>query len=336
MLKELVQERLMAAADEIFALFERTIASYEEELSRTREEKKRHRQQLEAASKTHNKDFQQLIGPTQTQGRISTLKQKDPRPSCIKEEEVEPQPPLLKEEEFRTPWEGECLPDLTEIRKTVVSVKTEDHKDKSPESSPLRHSPSEGNKGAEPPSCSMTTGDPRGAPLSSEPLSSDTDWEGDIRTQTDNRHFDRSKKYFTCTFCAKRFTLKTNLTQHLRTHTGEKPFSCLICRSTFSRRSTLKRHTGTHAGEKPFGCSICHNRFAQKTALASHMRTHTGEKPFGCSVCGNRFSHKSYLVSHMRTHTGEKPFRCSVCGSTFSQRSTLKRHLRTHAGGNTS
>nr|XP_061833544.1 uncharacterized protein LOC133617541 isoform X2 [Nerophis lumbriciformis] len=76
MLKELVKERLMAAANEIFRLFERTIASYEEELERTiasyeqeldktiatyeeelsraGEENKRKLQQLEAVYKTQH------------------------------------------------------------------------------------------------------------------------------------------------------------------------------------------------------------------------------------------------------------------------------------------
>ncbi|XP_061528755.1 uncharacterized protein LOC133400288 isoform X4 [Phycodurus eques] len=53
MLKELVRERLIAAADEIFGLFERTIASYEEQLCRAREETERHRRQLEDVYKSH-------------------------------------------------------------------------------------------------------------------------------------------------------------------------------------------------------------------------------------------------------------------------------------------
>lgn len=48
MLKDLVRERLVAAADEIFGLFEKTIAAYEEQLRRATEETERHRRQLEA------------------------------------------------------------------------------------------------------------------------------------------------------------------------------------------------------------------------------------------------------------------------------------------------
>ncbi|XP_054628935.1 uncharacterized protein LOC129179563 isoform X2 [Dunckerocampus dactyliophorus] len=165
MLEEPIRERLMAAADEILALFERTVASYEEELSRTREENERLRQQLEAVSKTrivlHVEDDQQPIGheeecPPRTQGGCYTLKQEDPQPPHVKEEE----------EEVWTTREGEFLlgpeePDITTFPVNVVFVKTEDHEDKPPESSQLHHSPSEQNKGAEPPSSSspqhMTT-----------------------------------------------------------------------------------------------------------------------------------------------------------------------------------
>lgn len=43
LLRSLVEQRLTAAAEEIFGLFERTIAEYEEELCRTKEENQRQR-----------------------------------------------------------------------------------------------------------------------------------------------------------------------------------------------------------------------------------------------------------------------------------------------------
>ncbi|KAI9535876.1 hypothetical protein NQZ68_039537 [Dissostichus eleginoides] len=47
-LLSLVKQRLTAAAEEIFVLFERTIAEYEEELSRSKQENERHRKLLDA------------------------------------------------------------------------------------------------------------------------------------------------------------------------------------------------------------------------------------------------------------------------------------------------
>ncbi|GLD73287.1 zinc finger protein 135-like protein, partial [Lates japonicus] len=48
MLRALVKQRLTAAAEEIFGLFERTIAEYEEELCRSKEENQRQRKLLDA------------------------------------------------------------------------------------------------------------------------------------------------------------------------------------------------------------------------------------------------------------------------------------------------
>ncbi|XP_054629014.1 oocyte zinc finger protein XlCOF7.1-like [Dunckerocampus dactyliophorus] len=360
MLKELVKQRLMMAADEIFALFERTIASYEEELYRMRAEKERQRQQQEALSKTHIvlhvEDVQQLIDhqegcPPQLEAEGSILKQEDPQPPHVKEEE----------EELWITQEGEEA-DLTSLPLTGVSVKTEEHEDKPPESSQLHHSLSEENRGAEPPSSSSSNspqhmmmtdadGDHCGgsqadkllallsvnehtshSPEDEEALSSNADCEGDVRAHTDNKHSECSEKTkrFTCSVCAKRFSFPSVLTQHMQTHTGEKPFSCSVCDYRFARRSTLMRHMITHTGEKPFSCSVCDERFSRKSYMESHKRTHTGEKPFSCSVCSEKFAKKPSLTRHMTTHTGKKPFSCSVCGEKFAKRPSLTRHTWTH------
>ncbi|XP_061882227.1 cilia- and flagella-associated protein 251-like isoform X3 [Entelurus aequoreus] len=75
----------------------------------------------------------------------------DPQPTYIKEEEEDPQPPHMKEEEeephMKEEEEGGCVvgqeeDDVSKFPLTVVSVKTEEHEDKAPESSQLHHSPS--------------------------------------------------------------------------------------------------------------------------------------------------------------------------------------------------
>ncbi|XP_054620835.1 zinc finger protein 84-like [Dunckerocampus dactyliophorus] len=360
MLQELVKERLMAAADEIVQLFERTMASYEEELCRTREEKERLRQQLEDVCQTqtvlHFEDGHNLIDrqeerPTQRKGVSSTLKQEEPQHPHIKEEEGE----LWRTQDgeyLRGPEET----DLTKLPLTVVSLKAEGHEDKPPDSSQLHHNPREENSSSSPQH--MTTeadGDHCGgsqadlAPLSDnddtmshkndtqEPLSSNADREMDLKTQTDNKDSECSKKKTgkkcsACSVCGESFSNNSALTRHARTHTGEKPFCCSVCGKTFSQKSHMVKHMRTHTGEKPFSCSVCRQRFSQKSNIISHMRTHTGEKPFSCSVCGRRFSEKSNIITHMRTHTGEKPFSCSLCAKTFAERVSMMKHMRTHTG----
>ncbi|XP_061828942.1 uncharacterized protein [Nerophis lumbriciformis] len=135
MFKELVKERLMAAADEIFALFEGTIASYEEELSRTKERNELQRQQLEAVCKTQTvtqvKDIQPLI-VCQDGLPPELQKQKDPQPLYIKEEEED-----LWITRLPAPEED----NLAKLPLAGVSVKYEDRDDKPLQSSPLHRRP---------------------------------------------------------------------------------------------------------------------------------------------------------------------------------------------------
>ncbi|XP_054637986.1 uncharacterized protein LOC129185220 isoform X2 [Dunckerocampus dactyliophorus] len=298
----------------------------------------------------------------------------EPEHPHMKEKEEEPQPSYVKEEGFWITQEGEHLPgpeeaDLARLPLTGVPAVTKDHEDKPPELSQLHHSPSEEMSEAEP-SCSsslqhMTTeadGDHCGgsqadnllAPLSDsddttshspkgedsdynqESLSSDTDCEADMMTDTGNKHSESSKKTtgkrLNCSVCHKRLSWKSDLAQHMRTHTGEKPFSCSDCGKYFTFKTSMQRHMRTHKGEKPYSCSDCGKGFTQKTSMQSHMRIHTGEKPFSCSDCGKLFTQKTSMQRHMRTHKVEKPFSCSHCGKGFAQKIDMQVHMRTHTG----
>ncbi|XP_061747220.1 uncharacterized protein LOC133545538 isoform X5 [Nerophis ophidion] len=99
---------------------ERTIAEYEEELSPTKEENGRQHQLLGADFKKHK----------------VVLHRKDIRqPLHIKEEEEEMW--TTQEKEY---FLGQEEAEISKFPLTVVSVKTEEHEDKPPESSQLHHS----------------------------------------------------------------------------------------------------------------------------------------------------------------------------------------------------
>ncbi|XP_061779174.2 uncharacterized protein [Nerophis lumbriciformis] len=187
MLRALVDQRLTAAVEEIFVVLERTIAEYEAELSRTKEENnrpmdavfKKHQVVLhrtDVQQPLHIKDEEEDPQPTHIkeeeddpQPTHIKEEEEDPQPTHIKEEEDDPQPTYMKDEEedphmkekekdphmkeeeedlhMKEEEEGECVvgqeeDDVSKFPLTVVSVKTEEHEDKAPESSQLHHSPS--------------------------------------------------------------------------------------------------------------------------------------------------------------------------------------------------
>ncbi|XP_055083989.1 zinc finger protein 32-like [Periophthalmus magnuspinnatus] len=336
-LRALVNERLTAAAEEIFALFERTIAEYEEELCRSKEENQRKQELLDSVLNQCTRQTQTWIKeePEDTLRAQLPVGVQESSAVCVKTEESS----LLqhRQTEHREETQGEDI--STEPH---LHSETEGHMEHSSDTendedwrAPISCSAAQMETEADGDHCNQVQIRATAAPNSclshkykSAPETSATVNYGDMSGTAQGAE---GKKY-ECPMCQKRFGTMQKLQRHIRVHTGEKPFSCLICQKTFSQKYNLDVHIRLHTGERPYSCSICMQTFAQKNTLNIHRKKHTGERPYSCSICEKSFSQKCNLDAHVRTHTGQRPYRCSMCEKTFSEKNNLSKHVRTHTG----
>ncbi|XP_077377922.1 uncharacterized protein LOC144019009 isoform X2 [Festucalex cinctus] len=360
MLKELVRERLIAAADEIFGLFERTIASYEEQLRRAREESEQQRRQLEAISKSqlvlHIQDAQTQIGhqvqqpPPQLQGG-ATSSLEHPQPLHVKEEmaavpmKMEEGPTELQQMTdtkgdhrgssqadslFAPLSDGDDIDEL--LRSGTDSEELEG-------TSSLAHPKRRRIKQEEEEGSSISNLLLSGALVKSEDDDDSPDWSPPrdnhspmISARAPSSAGARVReKPLSCSVCGHRFSRKSHLAAHMRKHGGANPISCFVCGERFSSRVALIAHTVTHTVDQPLACPICAKIFSCKRNLSNHINTHR-EDSFNCTVCDKRFTQKVNLEWHMKTHTVQQTFSCPFCGKTFSEESAMLTHMQIHSG----
>ncbi|XP_042071952.1 zinc finger protein 853, partial [Haplochromis burtoni] len=135
-LREFINERLTAAAEQIFLEFEKTIVQYEEEIDRQRRllditwkpQIKLHRTDVPLQPVCEEEVLPEL--QLSDQERSSSVDQEEPEPPQIKEEQEEPEPPQIKEEQEQlcSSQEGEQLGLKEETDTFMVTVAEEsDH-----------------------------------------------------------------------------------------------------------------------------------------------------------------------------------------------------------------
>ncbi|XP_072294043.1 uncharacterized protein [Eucyclogobius newberryi] len=306
-LRALVNARLTAAAEEIFALVERTIAEYEEELCRSKEENQRNQQLLDSV----------LSPQVQTEADVQR------QSLCLEPGNFSAQ---MKDFSETASQEFTCSV------KNESEEQTDDDDDWAAQTNSSTQPEPDGNH--------FTPAQAEGAralfsQFKYEDFSANKEAEISASTSdfcAGNEH--ETLKKHQCNFCEKKFRDRHNLKRHIAVHTGEKPFSCPVCARRFSQKETLRLHMALHSRAKAEARGTAKRGASPRSAHALQpgpSASASKHAPFSCPVCARCFTRPFSLQSHMVTHTGEKPFLCLQCNMRFNRKSNLKRHSKIHA-----
>ena len=132
---------------------------------------------------------------------------------------------------------------------------------------------------------------------------------------------------FLCPYCAKIFTLKKSLKNHIQNiHEGIR-VQCDQCPYQAPDKTRLKRHVETRHEAKSFYCDQCDHVFMSRYSLATHLQTMHSDTEYKCDDCDYKTKQRSNLQKHRDAKHDNVRYPCEICHKSLSQKGQLKVHM---------
>ncbi|XP_029974659.1 zinc finger protein OZF-like [Salarias fasciatus] len=349
-LREFINERLTAAAGEIFTVFQQTIVQYEEEIDRQR------------------RLLEMILKPQIKLHRIAEL----PRHHGCREEQLfkqeanycpeqrEPEPPQTEEEQELRGLvllsEKQKEPEPPQIKaqqqKTGLQQFKEEHEEPEPLQTEMHEEAGTSQEGQRQIVIPLQSDSFKFPSIKDESYLSEpeevSETEQFLSQDSEVHHVKKHRD----SESAVNAELKeigmfhSDVVENLPESEKQDECGKLPCEETCGEIIQKKHETCQNLGTvnpaseknteyeklKEYSCKICGDSFRQHGNLMTHMKIHRSEKPHPGETCDRSLSQLNCLTSHMKSHTGEKPYSCLICGKSSSSNSSLRIHMRVHTG----
>ena len=108
---------------------------------------------------------------------------------------------------------------------------------------------------------------------------------------------------FPCRSCSRSFPFESDLINHRLKHRRHPGHQCnhqskgTVCRKWFFVKSDLTKHIKTHSGNI-HSCMECDYTTYDIRYLRAHMYTHSDQEKYVCGNCNKHFKHHTQLIRH--------------------------------------